>query len=161
AVVTLAIGIVGASIWYARASAPEKPHDPVSVIVADIQNRTGDAAFDRTLEPMLLRAFEGAGFISAYDRNALPSTYGVRAPETFDEKAARALAGQQGLGVVLSGAVDRQGDSYQVSLKIAQTVTGTVISDLKARAPGKSDVPGAATKLMATVRKALGDSHYD
>src|SRR5262245_9267689 len=78
AVITLALALVGGSWWYARTLAPEKPHDPVSVVVADIQNGTGETALDRALEPALIRAFEGAGFISAYDRNALRSTYGVR-----------------------------------------------------------------------------------
>jgi hypothetical protein len=56
AVVTLAVALVGGSLWYARTIAPEKPHDPVSVLIADVQNRTGDAALDRTLEPMFERA---------------------------------------------------------------------------------------------------------
>jgi tetratricopeptide (TPR) repeat protein len=142
-------------------SAPEKPHDPVSVVIADVQNKTGDTAFDRTLEPMFMRAFQDAGFISAYDRNALRTTYGVRPPDVLDEAAASTLAGQQGLGVVLSGAVERQGDGYQVSLKVAQARTGSVISNLKATASDKNSVPTAAMKLMASVRKALGDRQSD
>ena len=161
AVITLAVGLVGGSVWYARTLRPEKPHDPVSVVIADVQNRTGDAAFDRTLEPMLMRAFQDAGFISAYDRNALRTTYGIRPPEVLDEAAASRLAGQQGLGVVLSGSVERQGGTYQVSLKVAQARTGNVISNVKERTSDKNDVPRAAVKLMASVRKALGDRKSD
>ena len=71
-------------------------------------SRTAPAipTFDRTLEPMLKRALEGAGFISAYDRNGISRTLGVQPPEKLDEAAARELAVKQGLGVVLSG-VDR------------------------------------------------------
>jgi tetratricopeptide (TPR) repeat protein/tRNA A-37 threonylcarbamoyl transferase component Bud32 len=161
AVITLAVLIVGGSVWYAGTLAPDKPHDPVSVVIADLQNRTGDAAFDRTLEPLMMRAFQDAGFISAVDRNALRSTYGVRPPNVFDEAAASTIAGQQGLGIVLSGAVERQGDGYQVLLKVAQARTGNVISNVKARASDKNDVPGVAVKLMASVRKALGDRKSD
>jgi len=161
AVISLAVLLVGGSVWYARTLRPEKPHDPVSVVIADVQNKTGDAAFDRTLEPLLKRAFLDAGFISAYDRNELRSTFGVRPPDVFDEGAASTLAGQQGLGAVLSGVVERQGDSYQVSLKVAQARTGNLISNAKARASNKNDVPGAAMKLMASVRKALGDRKSD
>jgi tetratricopeptide (TPR) repeat protein len=161
AVITLAVGLVGGSVWYARTLRPEKPHDPVSVVIADVQNRTGDAAFDRTLEPMLMRAFQDSGFISAHDRNGLRSTYGIRPPEVLDEAAASTLAGQQGFGVVLSGSVDRQGDGYQVSLKVAQARTGNIISNVKARTSDKNEVPGVAMKLMASVRKALGDRKSD
>ena len=36
---------------------------------------------------------------------------------------------KQGLGVVLSGALDRQGSGYSVSVKAAQTVTGNVLAE--------------------------------
>ena len=52
-----------------QALAPPVQHDPMSVVIADFQNNTSDAAFDGVLEPMLRRALEGASFISAYDRN--------------------------------------------------------------------------------------------
>ena len=67
-----------------RAQAARRPqHEPVSVLIADFQNRTSDPTFDRTLEPMLKRALEGAGFITAYDRTAAVSTLGVRPPRDW------------------------------------------------------------------------------
>ena len=65
-------------------------------MIADFQNRTSDPTFDHTLEPMLKLALEGAGFISAYDRNGISRTLGVRPPEKLDERAARELAVKQG-----------------------------------------------------------------
>jgi hypothetical protein len=38
------------------------------------RNRDERPAFNRTLEPTLRRALEGAGFITAYDRNGLRGT---------------------------------------------------------------------------------------
>ena len=104
-------------------------HEPVSVLIADFQNGTGDPAFDRTLEPILKLALEGAGFISAYDRNGIRRSLGVRPPEQLDEQAALALAVKQGVNVVLSGSVERQGSRYAVSVKAVQAVTGNVIAD--------------------------------
>ena len=43
-------------------------HAPVSVLIADFDNKTGDAVFDGTLEPMLGIALEGAPFISSFNR---------------------------------------------------------------------------------------------
>ena len=53
------------------------------------------------------------------------------------------------MGVVLSRFVDRQGESYRVSLKVAQARTGAVISNVTAKASDKNDVPRQAMKLMA------------
>jgi hypothetical protein len=93
--------------WYGRRSIPSVQHAKVSVVIADIQNRTNDPIFDRTLEPMLRIVLEGAGFISAYDRTRV-SSLGVRPPDLLDEVAAREIAVKQGLDVVVSGSLDRQ-----------------------------------------------------
>jgi len=157
AVVVVAAAAIGGGWWYARSLIPPKQHEPVSVVIADFRNLTGDATFDRTLEPMLRRALQTSSFISAYDRSAIAGTIGVRPPELLDETAARVLAANQGLGIVLSGTIGRQGSGYAVSMKAAQTVTGAVVVERKARATTKNDVLGVATQLVADVRKALGD----
>ena len=82
---------------------------------------------------------------------------GVRPPERLDERAALQLAVKQGLGVVLSGSIDRQGDGYGISVKATQAVTGTVIATTSDRAASKDQVLGAATTLANSVREALGD----
>ena len=73
---------------------------------------------------MLKLALEGAGFISAYDRSILQRSLGVRPPEILNEQTALEIAVKQGLGVVISGAVERQGDRFDVSMKATQAVTG-------------------------------------
>ena len=133
AVVTLLLAVSVGTWWYSRQSIPPEPHAPVSVLIADFQNLTNDRTFDRSLEPMLKRALEGAGFITAYDRSSV-STLGARAPEQLDEAAARELAAKQGVGVVLSGSLDRQGTGYEISVKAIQTVTGTVIANARGKA---------------------------
>src|SRR5439155_1761957 len=131
--------------------------DAVSVVIADFTNLTGDATFDRTIEPMLRRALRTSSFIKAYDRSAIVGTIGVRPPDLLDETAARKLAVNQGLGIVLSGTIDQQRNGYGVSVKAQQAVTGAVVVDRKARAKTKNDVLGVANQLVADVRKALGD----
>ncbi len=159
--VLVVVLLVGAVVLTRRASVIPKPHDPVSVVIADFQNGTGDPTFEHTLEPMLKLALEGAGFISAYDRAGIKRQLGVPPPETLDERAALELAVKQGVGVVLSGSLERQGGGYGVSVKATQAVTGNVITTAKSRASKKDQVLGVATKLAAAVRKALGDNTSD
>ena len=158
---TVVLALVTATWWFTWTPPPPKQHDPVTVVIADFQNSTGDPAFDRTLEPVLRRALESAGFISAYDRGRIRGTFGVPAAEKFDEPTARDLALKQGVGVVLSGAIERRGNGYEIAAKVIQTVSGSVVANPKARASSKDEVLGAATKLVTTVRKALGDETSD
>ena len=153
--------LVGATYWLARGPGVPVVHEPVSVLIADFQNKTGDATFDKALEPMMKLALEGAGFISAYDRAGIRRTLGVRPPDKLDERAAQEIAVKQGLGVVLSGSVDRQGSRYGVSVKATQAVTGNVIASATERASSKDKVLGVATSLASKVREALGDDTSD
>jgi hypothetical protein len=57
--------------WYVirrQQAAKSGPHAPVSVLVGDFENHTGDPVLDDTLEPMLGVALEGASFVNAYSR---------------------------------------------------------------------------------------------
>jgi tetratricopeptide (TPR) repeat protein len=148
------LGLSGGVWWYNR---PPVQHDPVQVVIADIENRTNDPTFNRILEPMLKRALEGASFITAYDRDYMRRTLGVQPPEELNEDAARSVAVQQGLGVVLAGFLEPQGRGYRVSVRASQAVTGDVITTEQDIAGNKDAVLETATRLMTRVRNALGD----
>src|SRR5262249_23302902 len=117
------------AIWYfTRTSPPPKAHEPVTMVIADFHNGTGEPAFDHILEPMLRRALESAGFISAFDRSRFRATFGIPPLATLDEQTARAIALKQGVGVVLSGSIDRRGCGYEIAVQAVRTVTGQPIA---------------------------------
>jgi tetratricopeptide (TPR) repeat protein len=153
----LALALSAGAWWYARTSIPSAPHDPVTVLIADFDNKTNDPTFDHTLEPMIRLALEGASFINAYDRSRIRRMFGVQPPERLDETAAREVAMKQGIGFVLSGSIESTGDGYTISVKAAQPITGNVAASVKNRASNKEQVPGVVTKMASTIRKALGD----
>ncbi|HKN42414.1 MAG TPA: protein kinase family protein, partial [Propionibacteriaceae bacterium] len=157
AVGSLVVALSSGVWWYFRPAAPAVAHDPVTVLIADFENKTSDPMFDHTLEQTLRRALEGSGFISAYDRSRIRSAFGIQPPEKLDEAAARQVAMKQSVGVVLSGSVDRKGDGYEVSIKASQPITGKVTTTARERASSKDQVLGTVTKLATAVRKVLGE----
>lgn len=155
ATLLLAAGVWGA---YRLLSRPAAPFAPMTVIIADFDNHTGDAVFSGTLESTLRLALQGASFINAYDRTRL-GELGVRAVVgRLDDSKAQEIAAAQGLNVMVSGAVDRSGAEYRLSLRAVQIVTGKVIVNADETAAGKDQVLFAVSKLGTSVRKALGDS---
>ena len=157
AAIVLLLAISVSVWWYQRQFIPPAKHEAVTVMIADFVNKTGDPAFNNTLEQTVWRSLQDASFVSAYDRSRL-AALGVRpVPERLGEGAARELASKQAVGVVLSGSIERKGSSYDISVKAVQTVTGQVIADLNRRATSKGDVLGTVTRLMASVREELGD----
>jgi serine/threonine protein kinase/tetratricopeptide (TPR) repeat protein len=153
--------LVGGTWYVSRGPAIPEVHEPVAVVIADFQNQTGDPTFDGTLEPVMKLALEGAGFISAFDRVGINRTMGVRPPEVLDETAAVELAVKQGVGVVLSGALTKEGNRFRVAVKAAEAVSGTVIAEQTETASAKDAVLGVVAGLAGEVREALGDNESD
>jgi len=167
---TWKIGVAAAAVvaallvgtwWLSKGPDAPVQRDPVSVLIADFQNGSGDPSLDGTLEPVMQLALEGAGFISAYDRVGIRRTLGVRPPEKLDEPGALDLAVKQGVNVVLVGSVARQGTRYDVSVKAIQAVTGNLITTAADRASRKEDILAAVTSVAGQVREALGDNESD
>ncbi|MGE5360920.1 MAG: protein kinase domain-containing protein [Bacteroidales bacterium] len=157
AAATAVVAAIIATWYFTRTPPPVKPHDPVTVLIADFVNTTNDPAFDHTLEPMLRLGLEGAGFINASDRSRVRATFGVTPPDKLDEAAARQIAMKEGVGIVLSGSIGPSGGGYEISVKAAQSISGNVTAAAKARAETKDQVLATVAKLTATVRKALGE----
>ena len=156
AAAVLVAALVGGTWWFTRTPPPAKAHDPISIVIADFRNGTSDSTFGDVMAQTARRALEGATFISAYDRAKMGSI-GVRPPPTLDDAAARAIALKQGFGVVLGGSIQQAGDGYDIAVTATQTVTGNVMTTAKGHASSKDQVLPTATRLMARVRKALGD----
>ena len=148
--------VLGFFAWRGFRPTTPAPTKSETVVVADFANRTGDAVFDGTLEPILRLALEGSGFISAYHRGTLPAR--LESPTAkFDEPAAMRLAVSQGLGVVVSGSIERTGSSYALSARVVRAVTGATITTANVTAPNKDAVLASVGNLAVAIRTALGD----
>jgi predicted Zn-dependent protease/predicted Ser/Thr protein kinase len=157
AAVVIAAGIFGAVQLMNKLNKPAAPHGPVTLLIADLRNHTGDAVFEGTLESTLKLALEGAPFISAYDRTKMRDLGLQAVSGRLDEPAARKMAVSQGLNVVVSGSLDRKGTGYVLSLRATQAVTGNPIASAEDTASDKDQVLFTVTKVASAVRKALGD----
>jgi tetratricopeptide (TPR) repeat protein/predicted Ser/Thr protein kinase/TolB-like protein len=146
-----------------RLKGPSKPkaaHAPVSVLVADFTNHTGDPIFDDTLEPMFNVALEGASFINAFSRGTARKLAGQLPHPTgkLDEQAARLIAVSQGVGAVVSGSLSRRGDGYKLSVEALDARSGNSIAAAEVDASDKDKLLLGIPKLVAPIRKALGDT---
>ena len=163
-VVAIASALLALSGYIYWTSRPPLQHDPVSVVITDLQNTTGDAAFDHTLEPILKVALEEAQFVSAYDRLEIRRTLGIPPsgiPAVLNEAAGRTLAVNQGVGVVLSGALSHVDSRYTLSMRAVEAVTGNEIASVQARTSNRDEVLAVATQLASRIRKTLGDDPSD
>ncbi|HKW35173.1 MAG TPA: protein kinase [Candidatus Acidoferrum sp.] len=145
-----------------RLRGPVKPppaHAPVSVLVADFANTTGDSIFDETLEPPLSVALEDASFISSYNRNQAKKIAVQLRPgaSTLEETTARLVGVREGISYIVAGLIEKRSNGYKVRSRTLEAATGKIVLELNENADDKKGVLGAVGKIAAETRRALGD----
>jgi len=159
----LVVAIAAGTTWFLsrrQQVAKAGPHAPISVLVADFANNTGDPVLDNTLEPMLGLALEGASFINTYSRNDARRQAGKLPHPTdkLDEESARLVAVNEAINAVITGQIDAQGSGYDISAKALDPVTGKVLATADIQVADKQNIVSSLPKLAAPLRQALGDT---
>lgn len=163
AVLVALVAIAGGWFAWSRHRTPPpasaERHEPMSVLVADFANKTGDPVFDGIVEQGLGLGIEGASFITAYNRGAALRTAQstINPAAHLTEANARLVALREGVKVVLAGDVDKQGDAYAIHVQ-AIDPSGSVIADRTVQAANKAGVLDAVGRLSGELRRALGDT---
>jgi serine/threonine protein kinase/tetratricopeptide (TPR) repeat protein len=155
AVLLLVVGTFFGAQWL---FAPPPVHDPISVLVANFNNQTGDAAFDGALEQMVHLGVEGTSFITSYPRQAAQGLATEIVPgSTLDEERARLVAIREGVKVVLAGRIETDGAGYRLSMRAIDPATNESLATLEGRAASKDKVIEAVSNIATDLRRALGD----
>ena len=159
----LVVAIAAGTTWFISRRQPATkagPHAPISVLVADFANHTGDPVLDNTLEPMLGLALEGASFINTYNRgDARKRAEKLPHPtDKLDEGSARLVAVNQGVNAVITGEINLRDDGYHVSATALDAVTGKVLATSEVQVANKEEIVNKLPKLAAPLRSALGDT---
>jgi len=153
--------LAGALGWFFTRgrSTVSGPRAPMSVLVADFDNKTSDAVFDGTLEPAFGLALEGASFISSYSRGQAHKIAAQLKPGStaLDEASARLIAVREGINVIVTGSIAADGGGYKLRSRVEDAVTGKVISSQETKVRNKDAVLKAVGVLAAEVRNSLGD----
>ncbi len=165
AVIVLAI-VLGVGGWWrtGRRAVPAAPvpRDPVSVLIADFDNRTGDPVFEGSLEQALGLGIEGAAFITSYPRrDAQRLTAQIKPGSKLDEAGARLVAVREGIKLILAGSVQPDGSGYKILVQAIDPSNGNTLATAAASASKKADVLDAVGTLSAKIRGDLGDTSPD
>jgi eukaryotic-like serine/threonine-protein kinase len=157
------VGVLGVGVWmYSRpgGNAPgpvpgARVQVPMSVLIADFDNRAKDPVFTGSLEQALSIAIEGASFITSFSRS---TAHGLLKPGSrLDESAARLVAASEGIKVVLTGAVEASGNGYNLTGSALDSVTWKNLGTAKENAADKGGVLDGVQRVASKLRDALGD----
>jgi len=162
AVVGLVAAVAAGAWWAARfTGAPETPAsiEPIPVLVANFDNRTGDAVFDGVLEQALTLGVEGSTFITAYPRaTALRVANEIAPGQPLDEERARLVSVREGIRLVLLGSIESSDSGYRIAVRGVDAATGNVVAEAAEQANDKGTLLEAVANLASDLREDLGDA---
>jgi Flp pilus assembly protein TadD len=144
-------------------SAVVEAFEPVSVLIADFDNQTGDALFDTTLEQALQIGIESAPFVAGYHRDTakrVAATLG-RSGDSLDEETARLVAVREGIKLVMAGSIEEDDGEYRLYVRALDPKGGEVIAEADVDASNKLSVLEAVGELSGDLREHLGDKSLD
>lgn len=136
---------------------------PLSVLIADFDNRTGDPLFDGTLEQALQIGIESAPYVAGYRRDSA-----LRLAKTLDEEAsrldeatARLVAVREGIKLVMAGTIEEQGGAYSLYVRAIDPKAGEAVATVEVNASNKAEVLTAIGTLSGDLREELGNEDLD
>lgn len=137
--------------------------EPVSVLIADFDNQTGDPMFDGLLEQALTIGIEAAPNVTAFQRTEaqnIAKTLSESEDDKLDQSTAQLVAAREGVEMVLAGSIVPAGDGYELSMSGLDLFNNEEAFEVSAKAKSRNDVLTAVGTLSEEVREAFGDESF-
>jgi tetratricopeptide (TPR) repeat protein/tRNA A-37 threonylcarbamoyl transferase component Bud32 len=166
AVIVIAILLVVA-LWFIvpkGSSVPETGPQPISVLVADVQNQTGDPAFDGVLESMLSLTLDGESHISVFDSKTARSKAQKIRPTSegnIDLELAQLICQSVGVNLAVNSTIEKDGNGYLITVRAIDPTSSEEVAKVEQKINSKQDVFKAADILSAKFQSELVDIPED
>ena len=156
-----AVLIAGAAAWggwrYLHRTVPGDHHE---VVLADFENGTGDADFDRTLKTLLTIDLNQSPFLMVAgesDTRKVMKLMNQPTDAAVTPAVAREVCERLNDQVVLAGGISRIGQKYLVMVSATDCSDGRSLVQTKAVADNREGVIKAVDSAAGEMRKRLGE----
>ncbi|HEX4804024.1 MAG TPA: protein kinase [Myxococcaceae bacterium] len=161
--IPVAVGVaavVAATLFYFRGRA-QALTERDSILLAELDNTTGDPVFDGTLRQALAVKLEESPFLNVAPDERIRETLRLmgRTPEQrLDTATTREVCQRQGAKAMLGGSIAALGSHYVIYLNAVNCRTGDSLARDQTEAESKEKVLGVLGKAASRIRGKLGES---
>jgi len=133
--------------------------EPVSILIADFDNETGNSLFDGLLEQALNIGIESAPNVTSFERNEARSiaTRTQANVATLNVAAATLVAVREGIKLVLSGSIRPSGSGFELQVSGVDPTDSRILFEVGEKAKSAESVLQVIGDLSKEVREELGD----
>jgi len=131
------------------------------LLVADFENLTGDAVFDKALDTALRVSIEQSSYVNVVPKRRTTEVLRRMKKENvqrIDESIGREIAEREGFKALLIPTISGVGGAYALSATLENPATGASIKSNVVQARRKEDVLQALDVLARNIRQDLGES---
>ncbi|MGH9949134.1 MAG: protein kinase domain-containing protein, partial [Pyrinomonadaceae bacterium] len=135
--------------------------DKDTILIADFDNRTGEAVFDGTLKQGLSVILGQSPFLDIFPESRVRETLASmehNSDERVTDAIAREICLRQGLKAFISGAISSLGSNYVITLKAVNAQTGDEMASEQVEAGSKEQVLKTISQAAIQLRGKLGES---
>jgi serine/threonine protein kinase len=159
AVATLCSALIAVGLYY-RWHRTENLTEKDTIVLADFDNKTGDAVFDDALKQALAVELEQSPFLNVLSDRKVSETLGMmgRPRERVTGDVGRELCLRTGSKALLSGTISSLGSHYLIDLSAIACGGGETLAKEQADATGKEDVLKALSRAASSLRNKMGES---
>jgi len=155
-VIALIAGIV---YWHSQRASALTEKD--TIVLADFNNTTGDAAFNDTLKQALAIQLEQSPLLTVLSERKVIETMRLMnrpADQRITKEVAAEVCLRNNSKLLLEGSIAAIGDHYLITLKATNCQTGDSIASAVAEAEDRNQVVKVLGEVGNQLRKKLGES---
>ena len=160
--VALGVILVVAGLPYWRSHSGPKLTDKDTIVLAEFDNKTGDAVFDDALKQALTIQLKQTPFLNLVSGSTVNETLKLMEHSTDDRltsTVAREVCLRTGSRALVGGSIAQLGNQYVIGLKAEDCSTKDVLAETQETAAGKDAVLKALDKAASALRSKLGEPH--
>jgi eukaryotic-like serine/threonine-protein kinase len=156
----LCAALLAGGLYY-RSRQTARLTDKDTIVLADFDNRTGDALFDDTLKQALAIQLEQSPFLNVLSDQKMNATLRLmnhKPGERITPEMAREVCQRTNSKALLAGSITSLGSHYLIGLKATDCQSGDSLGSAEAEAEGREKVVKALSEVANTLRSKLGES---
>ncbi len=160
AAVVLVAALIAGGLYY-RSRSATRLTEKDTIVLADFDNKTGDAVFDDALKQALAVQLGQSPFLNILsDRKAEDTLHlmGHTSNERITRDIAREVCVRTGSKAIILGSISNLGGQYVIGVDAVGCSSGDTLSKEQEEAATKQDVLKAMGKAAANLRGKLGES---
>jgi len=141
-------------------SSPETGPESISVLIADVENQTGEPVFDGVLESMLSLSLDGESHISVFDNKRARTKALEMKPDSegrIDLEMAQLICQSAGVNLAVNSTILKSDNGYKIIVRAIDPSTSREIASVEEKISNRQGVFKAADILSAKFQSRLVD----